>query len=420
MGTGIPVFRLAAFAAPLLCATATFAQVTGSTNSGASATQSLERLETRGEQFESFGWPPAGRFQSLPEATQAYVDFNRKLWTDYNLSYILSPTFMTQLGTQNADNATANFQYNAMLLWQALEDSPIGDGGLYANWLQVIQLTATTGVDFTAGAGANILASDSVSDSESLKALSWVHQFPGDVLTLRLGHDEVASLYAGCQYSCDDTTFFIPQPLSNNVAGTLPGQGMAAIADISVTDVIGIEAGIADAAGDGKLNLGRVFESGELAYGAAVKLTNPFSGVGDGFYKIAYYGTDATRQGTPQATQRSSGIFAVAEQDFGEVGVFVKYARNFQRPATARQFLAAGAVWNKPFGFDEDHFGLGISWVDPSAANTNNEGVAELFYRLQLTPFTQISAGAGAFINPSNNTNRDVEGMLNLRAKFNF
>lgn len=409
-----------ALAVAVPCATVASAQVSGSNTPGASATLSLERLERRTEEFGSFGWPPNGRFKPFPETTDAYVEFNRKLWTDYNLAYVVSPTFMTQLGTQKTNNATVNFQYNALLYWQALEESVIGKGSFYVNWLQVIQLTNTSGIDFTTGAGANILASDSVSDSEALKSLSWVHVFPGDAVTLRVGHDEISSLYSGCQYSCDDTTYFIAQPLSNNVAGTLPGQGMAVIADIRLTDVIGFEAGIADAAGDGKLNFGRAFGSGDFAYGAAIKLTNPFPEIGDGFFKFTYFGTDATQQGTPQATPRSSGIFAVAEQSFDDIGVFVKYARNFQRPATARQFLAAGAVWNRPFGYEEDRLGLGFSWVEPSAANTNDEGVAEFFYRLQLTPLTQVSAGVGAFINPSNNTNRNLEGMLNLRAKFNF
>jgi len=77
-------------------------------------------------------------------------------------------------------------------------------------------------------------------------------------------------------------------------------------------------------------------------------------------------------------------------------------------------------VWTKPFGNDEDWWGLGFGWVDPTAPGSNNEYVVETFYRLQLTPFVQVTPDAMMVINPSNNPDRDVEGVFSLRVRGHF
>ena len=107
------------------------------------------------------------------------------------------------------------------------------------------------------------------------------------------------------------------------------------------------------------------------------------------------------------------------EQDVGNVGLFARYATAWGRTGFVDQTAAAGAVWKNPFGNDEDWLGVGLGWVAPTADDTNDEYVAETYYRLQLTPLTQITAGAMAIIHPSN-ISSDLEGVLNLRARMYF
>ena len=64
--------------------------------------------------------------------------------------------------------------------------------------------------------------------------------------------------------------------------------------------------------------------------------------------------------------------------------------------------------------------GFGFGWVDPSAAGTNSEYVAETFYRLQLTPLVTVTADGMAIINPSSNPNNNVEGVFSFRARAHF
>lgn len=392
-----------------------------SANSGPSTEQLFNQAIDKADEFEAAGWPPRGRFTISPERTEAYVEFNRRLWVNYGIAYLFAPTIMMQKGSQGGgQDFTANEQYQGLFAWRLLDKTRIGTGYFIFNNLHVSQLTRTSGADFSQSLGINYFSSDSPGNTETVKALLWRHQLPGDLLTLFVGHDELASLDGGCRYACDDTQSFFASPLSNNVARTLPGQGAGAGADIELVDGVILQGAAGDARGDGNLNFRRVFETGELVYAGALKFENPFKAVGNGLYKFTYYKVDATRQGTPAARSATQGLSIHVDQDFGELGVFAKYSKAFQRKGSVEQYAAAGLVWTKPFGNDEDWWGLGFGWVDPTAPGSNNEYVAETFYRLQLTPFIQVTPDAMMVINPSNNPDKNVEGVFSLRVRGHF
>ncbi len=159
-------------------------------------------------------------------------------------------------------------------------------------------------------------------------------------------------------------------------------------------------------------------EKARLAYAGALRLENPFKPVGDGLYKFTYYKVDSTGQrGTSSFLKASRGLSIQFDHDFGNLGVFAKYSKAFQRKGAIDQFASAGIVWTRPFGHDEDWLGLGFGWVDPTAPNTNNEYVVETYYRLQLTPFIQVTPAAMLVMNPSMNPDTNTEGVFTLRAR---
>ncbi|MGI9201100.1 MAG: carbohydrate porin [Woeseiaceae bacterium] len=373
--------------------------------------------QQRQDDFDQFGWPATGRFDPFPEFTERYVEFNRNLWEDTGFLYAYIPTFMAQFGTQDTSDVTASYQHQLLFLWQAYRDTPVGTGYLQYQRIDVKQLTDVTGVAFSQALGINFFTSDSVADVNAVKALLWRHDFPEEVFGFSIGHVELSDIDGGgCSYTCDDTASFISAPLATNVARTLPGQGAGVVADWQIVDNVFLHGGVADARGNGKIDFGNAFRQDEYAVAGALSLVNPFEHLGDGFYKFSYYYVTPTKQGTPQAAAETEGIQINIEQDVGDVGLFGKYVRAFGRKGSIRQSAAAGAVWKNPFGYEEDWLGLGFGWVDPTAANTNDEYVAESFYRLQLTPFVQVSGSAQLIINPSQNPN-DVEGVFTLRAR---
>ncbi|MGI9371695.1 MAG: carbohydrate porin [Hyphomicrobiales bacterium] len=390
-------------------------------NSGPTTQQLFDEALDKASEFDATGWPPQGRTTLSQSFTDAYVEFNRQLWVDHSMFYLFAPTFMVQQSTQGGPkDFTANAQYQGLFGWRMFHNTPVGTGYFIFNNLQVKQLTKTTGVDVSQQLGINYFISDSVADVNVIKSLLWRHDLPGDALTLFVGHGEIGSLDGGCRYACDDTTSFISSPLSNNPARTLPGQGAMVSADIRIADNVVLEGTVADALGDGKLDFGRIFKNGDLAYGGAIKFENPFEAAGDGVYKLTYYRVDATRQGTNRAQRASEGLSVQLDQDFGPLGVFIKYHKAFKRQGMIKQTGAAGLMFKEPFGYSEDMAGLGVGWADPKAKNSRNEYVAEAFYRMQLTPFIQATPDAMLIINPSDRTKKDLEAVFTFRVRGMF
>ena len=392
-------------------------QAYAQSSSGPTTEQLLQEAEAK-----AFLEWPRGRFTLSEEFVRSYVELNRRLWEKYGIVGLVAPTIMMQKGSQGgSQDFTANEQVNALLAWRFLNDTPIGTSYFVFAGLHLNQMDKTSGADFSQSLGIEYLTSDSTGNANSIKGLLWYHRFPGEFLTLTVGQDEMSALDGNCRYACDDTTSFFSTPLSSNPTRTLPGPGAMVSADWKLTKGVIVETGVADALGDGNLNFSRVFDTGDVAYAGALKFVNPFKSVGDGFYKFTYYKVDSTGvRGTPSFQRASEGLSIQVDQDFSDLSVFAKYSRTFQRKGDIGQFASAGIVWTRPFGNDEDWLGLGFGWVDPTEPKTNNEYVAEAYYRLQLTPFVQVTPAAMLVMNPSNNPDTNVEGVFTLRARGRF
>lgn len=381
----------------------------------------MERVDDELDEFDAFGWPLRGRFPKLSKPAQSYVDFNRRLWNKRGMTYGFTPTLMMQKGTQGGNHDfTANEQINGLFAWRILNKTRVGTGLFVFNFLHVGQLSNTRGVDFSQSFDISYFTSDSVANTDVVKALLWQHDFPGEKLMLKLGHGEISGVINGCRYACDDTLSFLSTPLSAYPASTLPGQGPMISATVQPIDGMFFELAVADALGDGKLDFQRVFRTDDLAYAGALKFVNPFESVGDGEYRFGYYKIDPTGQGSPSAQAASDGYSIHIDQDFGELGAFAKYNRAFERKGPIERSASAGIVWKKPFGFDEDWLGVGVGLSDPSAADSKREYVTEAYYRLQLTPFIEITPAIMLVLNSSSNPENDTEAVFTLRARGKF
>ena len=62
-----------------------------------------------------------------------------------------------------------------------------------------------------------------------------------------------------------------------------------------------------------------------------------------------------------------------------------------------------------------DWLGLGVGWSDPDDASLRDEYVIESFWRMQLTPTTQISVDVQLWLNPSTTPGDDVQGVFTPR-----
>lgn len=389
--------------------------------SGPSTDQLLEQLEEERLSFDSFGWPAEGRFSNRSAALQRYIDFNRRMWDDHRISWSFSPTLMFQGGTQGGpDTQTSNYQHNFLFYARPVENTSWGTGQFVFSFLQVRQLSSTTGIDLTKSLGVNWPISDSVADSDSLKALYWQQDLPSDVGYLRFGHLEMNGMVFSCAYACDDTQSFISGPLSSNPTSTMSGQGWGLMAGANLGANVKLEVGVADGNGDGKLQSIGSVKSNELAYAGAATFSNLFPALGEGEIKFAHYSVDPLKQGTPGAQAATRGTVISVQQDIGNLGLFARYTEASGRQALSRNSAAIGTVWKNPFGHSEDWFGFGIGSIQPTTAGSEREVMGETFYRMQLAPLTQLSAGLIILDRPNNTGNTGTEAVFNLRLRMHF
>jgi hypothetical protein len=99
-------------------------------------------------EFGTFGWPPRGRVTL--SLRQAYVDFNKRLWVNYNVGYIVAPTVIMQKSSQGGTKGfTVNEQVLSSFAWRALYKSRLGTAYFFFSHLHLTQLTCTSGVNFS-------------------------------------------------------------------------------------------------------------------------------------------------------------------------------------------------------------------------------------------------------------------------------
>jgi hypothetical protein len=356
--------------------------------------------------------PPSGRTRT--SFAERYLNFKRELNDKHGLLYAITPTVMLQQGTQGGkDDLTVNEQVHFMGRWEPRE--LIAGGSLNFLYMHLGQVTSTTGIDFLQSVGTSFALSDSPNDSDVLRALFWRQELFDDTLRLYGGQGEVARNDNSCKYACDDTDSFISAPLASNPTRTLPGAGTAAGIELLPSKSFEFAFAVQDARGDGKLNFTRVFDSGEIAYAGEALWRQQVEGLGVGEYRATAYHVDAIAA-TGQAS--SDGWQLAFEQDVGDVGLFLRGGGTSGRSSSVRRYIAGGAVWKGPsFGNKEDWFGVGGSWLRPSDSTRGDEGVVEMFYRLQLTPLVQLSPDV-MLVFPSRGHNMDAVFIFRAQVLF--
>jgi porin len=152
-------------------------------------------------------------------------------------------------------------------------------------------------------------------------------------------------------------------------------------------------------------------ENGDLEYIAEAALT-PETRLGYGEYRV----TASHDTGTATRPEVTS-ISASFDQDLGEkLGGFLRYS---YAPDTFRSFeerLALGLVVKQPFGFREDHVGVGGWWGKPSDAALNDETGIEAFYRAQVSRALQITPDLQVTFDPAQSES-DAVAVLGLRLR---
>ena len=71
-------------------------------------------------------------------------------------------------------------------------------------------------------------------------------------------------------------------------------------------------------------------------------------------------------------------------------------------------------------GWEQDVLGIGLSWRKPSAAGLDDQFVAEIYNKVQLTRRLAVTPSIQLIANPSLNPDRDFLAIFGIRGRVDF
>lgn len=243
----------------------------------------------------------------------------------------------------------------------------------------------------------------------SLVELWWEQYLRRDRLGVRAGKIDPADLFDVSRYNSDNFAFF-NAAFSDNPAIAFPANSLGAILGVNLSGLFYAYVGFSDANGD---KTGSGFDTvgqGEFFKAVELGLSPAFEDRGAGHYHLILWHTDARERA---GVASGHGVTVLLEQEVWPGGVpFIRYGYAAGEATEVRHFLQAGVGFEAPFERDDDLLGVGFAWGNPQARDQRDQIVTEIFYRLQLTRYTQVTSGYQITIHPSRNPDADLVGVF--------
>jgi porin len=253
----------------------------------------------------------------------------------------------------------------------------------------------------------------------ALIQLFWDQHIADDRVKLRVGFYDHNNIYDTYTFR-SEVFYFQNQMFAGNVTFNLPGGGFGGVVNWRATEEFYIGAGIADANGSrASPSLSSFFTDREyyyiLEFGFSPR-PGPFE---IGHYDVTVWHVDErVAAGVPSG----SGVTVNLQHAFGDLIPFLRYAWSDATAPTvyARQNANGGLGIMRPFGRADDVFAFGVG-AGEEVDGTRWQVGSEAFYRLQLTPYTQLTLSIQGIFNPlygPDGPDQDVLGVFGLRLRF--
>lgn len=251
----------------------------------------------------------------------------------------------------------------------------------------------------------------------ALTQLYWEQGSREDRLIYRLGKMDPESIYDRSRYVSANEAF-LNQAFSTTLAMPVPNTGLGAALAISpITDTY-VVAGVHDANG-AKTSFGEI-EKGELFTAVELGVAPGHGKPGAGLYHVTLWHSDSREAaGIPGGR----GVALTFQQELGPDGrivPFFRYSYGEGGAMPVRQAIATGLGLERPLGQNNDLIGIGFSWGQPTDRTLRDQYVIEAFYRVQITPHTNLTPDLQITFDPSENSAEEtiVVGGVRLRTLF--
>lgn len=346
------------------------------------------------------------------EAWLRYADWNLELGDRTGLSYLAYYAIAGQFGTQGGpQDRTANGNTHVIIGWKPPGQTGPNQGGFIFYYMDVGQLTSTSGAEFSRSLGLSSFTSDSPGNVDMFRSFAWHQKLVDGLVDVRFGQLEPAGLFNANTYASDDTRSFLSTPLSSEPSRTHPAPGLGVIVIGELLEDVFLGGALVDANGQGEFLDFHSFSQGEYMSNVSVAWKPTIRGLGPGSYQFTIYYIDAT-----DSAPYSRGIGINLEQSLSDDwAVFFKYNQSDKRQPLIRKSAAGGIMWTNPLGWGEDWLGFGAVWSEPTDQTLRDEYVLESFWRMQMTPAVQFTSGVQLWLNPSMTPGDDLQAAFTLR-----
>ena len=324
-----------------------------------------------------------------------------------------------QTGTQSGTSDLLSQSVNIYGEWELLHCEG-NEGTLYLFYLHESDSFGNSASQFADAAGTTILPNDDVGDSvNALAHIAWTQKMFDGRFEVSAGQLALKIFIDQNEYAGWDRVSFISGPLSGNQVRNFPIAALGVDLTAHISNDLQVSMVVADADGypfyPDFSSFGRrfVFIPG-LVYSPEI------CGLGKGRYEVNFSHIERTERFGGVGPSSSVWLVSFQQEISPKLAAFLRFGTGDGRRTAVQQSLATGVVFTQFLGYNNDWFGLGFMWQDPSDGMRRDDYGMEMFWRLQLTENIQLTPDVQLYFDPSTNPNRDIEAAFGLRVGVYF
>jgi carbohydrate-selective porin OprB len=379
--------------------------------------ENVEELLDEEEASEHIdSWIDDPRLRSI---TQPYVDFKHWLSTGAGLDVGTQNVLIYQRATggrRPREGAINNFTLFGD--WHPFAERG-REGELGFSFERRDTLSDATVTQFSAAVGTSFQTNDlaiSTRDRTALRQLWWKQPFADGRLVLRIGKIAASAHYDRNRVTGGASTGFMSQPFATNPTRAFPGDGLGFNLTFAVNDHLELTGGLQDANGNNERSGFNTIGDGELFAAFGVRLTPVIDGLGPGNYRLLLWHTDESSR-----TDDGYGFLASLDQDLDErTAAFLRYGYSERQVGRLEHLVSGGLAFRDPLSLQRgDLAGVGLGWTK---GNRDDDGElsTELFYRIQLTKFLQLTPSVLVVFDPQGSDKTDPVAVFGIRMRVLF
>ena len=355
----------------------------------------------------------------LTDAMSSYFaakDRLRQAGVTYSIEY--APQFQWDLHGAY----TANDETNLIVQWSLVDPLSPKRGSLLA-WYQISRTLADlTTSEFMDQVGiiSPVNGGDTAPTNYRglLQMLAGEQWFFDDQLRVGIGKLTTRTFLHLNRYAVSDREdFFTPMVVNNPVVPFTARNGMGLFGQYHM-DSAYLTGMIREADGTTTGIDFSTLDSGNWEYALELGLTpDNLAGLGQGYYRMTGYYTDDFGQGG--ARSPSGWTLSLSfDQDIGEnYGALFRYAYASEPFRDFKQRAAVGLQIKNPWRYRYDRVGLAAWCGDPTDPGLGNEYGMEVFWKLQLAPYLELTPDLQVIFNPQRDHDRDSVFIAGLRLR---